>query len=188
MKQIIKHLLYAGLIIVIFCIQSALGHRLMLHGAKPEILPYAVMTAAVFCGHASGAWLGALAGLLIDASSPTGLGIAMPVWFFIGAFGGVLTRKYLKKGFISAFLFGLAASAIQQLGTAVLFAGTGAPIGMTVKTAWNAILYSAVLSPVPYLIFFGIDRLMPSPEDYSYLPRTPVIRGFAHRRNGGDGV
>jgi len=185
MKQALKYLIFAVLVILLYCIQSAFGQRLTVFGVSPNVLPYAAATVAVFCGETSGAWFGALAGFLTDMSSSAGLGLAMPVWFFAGAFGGKWTKQYLRRGFSGVFLFGLAASCAERFGMALFSFGTGVPLRFLLLNALKTVLYSALLSPVPYAVFRLTDRILPVGRPFEDYPRTPVIRGFTAGRTPG---
>ena len=178
MKQALKYLILTGLFLLLYCIQSAFAQKLTVWGVSPDILPYAVAAVAVFCGQTAGAWLGAFAGFLTDMSSPVGLGLAMPVWFLVGAFGGKWTKRYLRRGFSGVFLFGLAASVAERFGMALFGFGSGVPLPLLLLRALKTVLYSALLSPVAYLLFRAVEHFLPAPYSFADHPGAVVIRGF----------
>ena len=64
MKEILRNLGLAALVILFFILQTVFGEKLTLWGVKPEVLPFAAAAIGVLSGKTAGAWLGFLGGLL----------------------------------------------------------------------------------------------------------------------------
>lgn len=189
MKEILRNLGLAALVILFFILQTVFGEKLTLWGVKPEVLPFAAAAIGVLSGKTAGAWLGFLGGLLCDVISPWGLGPRAAVFFLAGAVAGELSRMTLRRGFLLAFLFGLAAAAVSQLADALTHAAVGYPYGDLLRGAAFGTLYSCILFPVAWLPVWGLAKLFPRPgESADAVPSVRIHELHGRRSRQGGGV
>ena len=152
-RTVIKWILYSLCTIVLFALQSALGDRIAVYGIKPNLMPFLVCALAVSEGRNKGAWFGFFVGLLCDAFYADSACFFAILYFICGYGAGLLCEKYFSANFVTAALFGLAASVVSNFLLYVIFymifeqvsmADMGYIVGMEA-------LYSLVLSVFAYL-------------------------------------
>jgi len=142
-KVILKVVLYAVFMLLLYFLQAVVFSRLPLFGVKPLFIPVAAVCIGLFEGNLLGGLLGLVCGLLCDFSlsdSKVIFTIFLPA---VGFLSGLLCEYILAKGFPSCFL----CSVITLLLSAFLqsfkyFAFHSTPLAPIAKVALLQTLYS----------------------------------------------
>lgn len=153
---LVKALILAPYLILLYLLQSTVFTHLQLWGTKPLLLPVAAAGIAFFCGRVEGGVFGLLAGMLMDLACNQLTVQFTLLMTFLGILIGLLSDTVLVQGFPS-YLLGCAlelvlTSAYQVLSMWVL---NGAPIALSTAVGLKQTLYSLIFSlPLYYLSRF----------------------------------
>lgn len=159
---LIKGLILAPYLILLYLLQSTVFTHLPLFGTKPLLLPVAAAGIAFFCGRVEGGVFGLFAGMLMDLSYNQLTVQFTLLMTFLGILIGLLSDTVLVQGFPSYFLscaLELAlVSAYQVLSLWVL---GNAPVPLSAAVGLRQTLYSLIFSlPLYYLsrFYFRVTR------------------------------
>ncbi len=183
MRKMLRNLLFAAVMVLACAGRLALGTKLAVFGAVPELMPALAAAAGVIAGKTAGAWCGFLGGLLCDLATPYGMGVRAPVFFLAGAFAGELTRRSLKAGFPAAFLFTAAAAVLSQAADVLIEAARGLPYAELLRDALLRTLYACALAPAAWLLLRGITKVLRVPEDRGVYRKPSRISGLRSVRH-----
>lgn len=155
-KHVFNILILLPYLLVLYILQSAVCPRISLFGAKPLIIPLAVVGAALFEGRDAGALMGLIMGLLMDLSFNNPPIVFMLTLTAVGLVTGYLIEKVIVKGFPSYLILSLVALAIcsfTELFGPLFFNGQSA--NALFDTAWRQIASSMIFTiPIYYLSRF----------------------------------
>lgn len=160
-RTLFKLLIMAPYLILLYILQATVFTRLTPFGAKPLLLPLAVVGAALFGGRTEGGVFGLFAGMLMDLACNQLTVQFTLVLTLTGLAVGILSDTALVQGFpsflVSAALALAACSAAQVLVLTVLDA---APLGVVGAIALRQCL-SSLLFVIPfYYISRFLERVM----------------------------
>lgn len=110
-RPILKWIVYALLFLLFLTLQTGVLPRVRVLGAHPNILPFIAVTVAVLEGSVAGGAFGFFTGLWCDAVIPHAEAIHAVFFLAAGILAGVMTERFFKKTFVTAFLCGLVALA-----------------------------------------------------------------------------
>ncbi len=160
-RTLVKVLILAPYLILLYILQSTVFTHLTLFGAKPLILPLAVVGVALYGGHAEGGVFGLFAGMLMDLSYNQPTVEFTLILTLTGLVLGILSDTALVQGFpsflVSAVLALLLCSAWQLLALAVL---KGAPVAVIAGIALRQSLCSLVFAVPLYYMSRFLSRVM----------------------------
>lgn len=183
MKKIVRAALTLLFCLLLFGFQSAFGMRLRFFGAGFDLLPMAAVTAGVLSGAAVGGWTGFALGLMADMNRPGGICLYAGLYFLLGALAGQLTKLYLRRSLLTAFLGSLAALALLHLGS---FALSAFVYGGTFAGYWREFLLTLVFSALLYFLVYPpltlLDRLGTHSRREADMPPPRRIRTLGHHR------
>lgn len=106
-----------GVVVIVaaFILDMALGPRIAIAGARPDLTMAALVPVALWIGDGSAAWLGLLAGSLLGAFGSVGLGSlavsrALAAWCT-----GMVERRLFRDSLLVASAAGFGALAVAEL-------------------------------------------------------------------------
>ncbi len=148
---LVKALILAPYLIILYLLQSTVFTRVELLGVKPLILPVAAAGIAFFCGRVEGGVFGLFAGILTDLSYNQLTVQFTLLLTLLGILVGLLADTVLVQGFpsclLSCALVLVIISAYQVLSLVVL---DGAPIALSAAVGLRQTLYSLIFSLPAY--------------------------------------
>ncbi|CAN5524822.1 hypothetical protein BH24ACT26_BH24ACT26_16190 [soil metagenome] len=157
----------AALLVVALALQSTVLARLTLLGVIPQLVLVVVVSLAYTDGERVGVVVGFTGGLLLDLLLPPQsiLGLTALVYTFIGYAAGVL-RQFAPSDSVWTPVFSVAfASAVAELGYALLSIIMGRPwvsLTYTAKVAGLVVLYNTLLTPFVFPLTRRVaDRFRP---------------------------
>lgn len=145
-RTLMRALVLTPYLILLYILQSTVFTRLTFFGAKPLLLPLAVVGAALFGGMSEGGVFGLFAGMLMDMACNQATVQFTIVLTLTGLLLGALSDTALVQGFPS-FLVSAAAelvvcSAVQVLFLTVLNGATpGAVVGIALDQCASSLLF-----------------------------------------------
>ncbi len=159
---LIKGLILAPYLIILYLLQSTVFTHLQLMGTKPLLLPVAAAGIAFFCGRVEGGVFGLLAGMLMDLSYNQLTVQFTLLMTFLGILVGLLSDTVLAQGFPS-YLLSCALELALVSGYQILSQWVlgNAPMALTAPVALRQSLYSLIFSlPLYYLsrFYFRVTR------------------------------
>lgn len=156
-RTLFKILILAPYLILLYILQSTVFTHISFFGAKPLILPIAVVGAALFGGRVEGGVFGLLAGILMDLAYNQVTVQFTIVLTATGLLIGILSDTALVQGFpsflVTSALELLICSAVQVLFLAVL---EGASLSVLSGIALDQCLSSLVF----VIPFYYISRFL----------------------------
>ncbi len=160
-RVLIKLLILAPYLAVLYILQSTLLTHLPIFGTTPMIMPLAVCGVALFLGRVDGGVTGLFAGMLMDLACNQATIHFTLVLTLTGLLVGILSDTVLVQGFPSYLLTAAAAlavcSASQVFALAVL---RGAPIALLSGIAVRQTLSSLIFTFPFYYISRFLCRVM----------------------------
>lgn len=155
-RHLFNILIFLPYLLVLYILQASVCPHISLFGAKPLIIPLAVVGAALFGGRDMGALMGMLMGILLDLSFNNPPIVFMLTLTAAGLVIGYLIEKIIVRGFPSFFILSiltLALCSFVELFAPLFF--NGQPAHALFDTAWRQIASSAVFTiPLYYLSRF----------------------------------
>jgi len=158
-KRIIRILIHALVLLVIYVLQMMVFSRLRLFGIAPLILPLAVVGVALFEGPSWGGGFGLAAGVLSDTASSDHVVLFTILLTCLGMGIGLLSDYLLSRGFPSFFLCSAAALiliAMAQMFGLFMFLRQS-PFAL-LGTAGMQTLYSMVFTIPMYYLARSLGR------------------------------
>lgn len=160
-RTLIKLLILAPYLIVLYILQSTVFTHLPLFGVKPLILPVAVVGVAIFQGRTDGGIFGIFAGMFMDMAYNQPTIQFTLILTLTGIFFGILSDTVLVQGFPSYLVCSALqlaiCSACQVLSLVVI---NSVPLYPLLPTALNQTLYSLILTIPLYYISRFLARLI----------------------------
>lgn len=160
-RTLVKVLILAPYLILLYILQSTVFTRLTLMGEKPLLLPMAVAGIALFLGRVDGGVFGLFAGMLTDLSYNQATVQFTLLLTLMGIFLGILSDTVLVQGFpsflVSSVLELLLISAFQALSLVVL---RGAPLSVTAAVGLRQSVYSLIFAIPVYYVSRFLCRVM----------------------------
>ncbi len=160
-RTLVKALILAPYLILLYILQSTVFTRLTLMGEKPLLLPMAVAGIALFLGRVDGGVFGLFAGMLTDLSYNQATVQFTLLLTLMGIFLGILSDTVLVQGFpsflVSSVLELLLISAFQALSLVVL---RGAPLSVTAAVGLRQSVYSLIFAIPVYYVSRFLCRVM----------------------------
>ena len=159
-KRILNILLYVPLLLLVYILQAMVFSRLPVHGAKPLVIPLAVVGIALFGGYIRGGVFGLIAGVLCDVS------LNQPAIQFtllltaVGLLVGFASDMFLARGFPTFLLCSiltLALSAFAQSFNLLFYYGSD--LFSCLETFLVQSVYSLVFALPVYYFSRNISRL-----------------------------
>lgn len=171
-----KALVFGGLILVAYVVQTALFPRL---GVVPVVRPDLLLILCVLTGLAfgprDGLGVGLAVGLLQDLTAGRFLGLFTLAQAGVGYLAGLAAREVYRDRFIAPAMAGLGATLLQRITILLIFKLGGIPAG---GTLWEGRLWGeAVVNAVLALALMG-----PAVRLETWL--RPEVRTAPHRRSG----
>lgn len=157
-NDIVKYCAYSLLLVLLFVLQSARGTSLSLWGLKLDVIPFFVVTVALFEGPYGAGSLGFAAGLLCAVGSPILDGLLALYYGVLGALCGLFALRYMRQVLPSALLLGLLATMVKGVIGYLFFYALlyNAPAGR----AALLLLGDCAVSLVPAsLVFFAVRAI-----------------------------
>lgn len=157
-NDIVKYCAYSILLVLLFVLQSARGTSLSLWGLKLDVIPFFVVTVALFEGPYGAGSLGFAAGLLCAVGSPILDGLLALYYGVLGALCGLFALRYMRQVLPSALLLGLLATMVKGVIGYLFFYALlyNAPAGR----AALLLLGDCAVSLVPAsLVFFAVRAI-----------------------------
>ena len=164
-NRIVKYCAYGLLLLLIYVLQSARGTAVSLWGLRVDLIPYFVMTLALFEGPYAAGGFGFFAGLLCSVNSPLLDGLLALYYGVLGALCGVFALRYMRRVLPSALLLGLAATVVK---------------GFFGYLFYYALLYSAPAGRAA-LLLLGDCALSLPPAVPVYLAVRAIYLRFAEK-------
>ena len=159
-RRLLKVLLYAVTLIILYLLQSVAFESIRLFGVKPLIMPIGVVGMALFEGGRKGASYGLAAGILCDVAMAQPMIVFTIFMTVVGIIVGLLSDSVITRRFPSYVLCCILATvlltAVQALGTA-LFAN--ASLQAVFSVAWKQAVYSLVFILPLYFPFKYIAKI-----------------------------
>ena len=112
-NDIIKYCAYSLLLLAVFILQSARGTSPSLWGLQLDVIPFFVVTIALFEGPYGAGSLGFAAGLLCTVGSPVPDGVLALYYGVLGTLCGMFALRYMRRVLPSALLLGLLATVVK---------------------------------------------------------------------------
>ena len=100
-----KIITYALFIIVITLIQTNIIDAISILGVKPNLLIVFVIVVGLTNGSETGAFVGFVAGLVMDSFSPTPVGIYAIIGMYLGVIAGISNRSFFRDNYILTMVF-----------------------------------------------------------------------------------
>jgi rod shape-determining protein MreD len=146
-------------------IQDAAISQITLFGVSADVMPLVVMSVGLLCGSMTGAVMGFGAGLLVDLLLVQTLGITSLLYLLIGYWSGRVRELRDPSHGLVPLVGGAAATAVAQIGMAVLqfLLGVNAPVsGLLAQQIFVTILINTLISlPVYALVRRIIHPVLP---------------------------
>lgn len=136
-------------------IQDAAISQITLFGVSADVMPLVVMSVGLLCGSMTGAVMGFGAGLLVDLLLVQTLGITSLLYLLIGYWAGRVRELRDPSHGLVPVVGGLAATAVAQIGMAILqfLLGVNAPVsGLLAQQIFVTILINTLISLPVYAI------------------------------------
>ncbi len=158
---LIKALILAPYILLLYILQSTVFTHITLFGVKPLLLPLAAAGMALFLGSFGGGLFGLFAGILMDLACNQ-LTVEFTLLLTLtGLIIGLLSDTVLVQGFpsflVCAALQLLICSAFQVLAPVIL---RGAPVALTAGIAADQCVYTLVFALPIYYISRFLSRVI----------------------------
>lgn len=155
-NDIIKYCAYSLLLVLLFVLQSARGTSLSLWGLQMDVIPFFVVSVALFEGPYGAGSLGFAAGLLCAVGSPVLDGVLALYYGVLGALCGLFALRYMRQVLPSALLLGLLATVVKGVIGYLFFYALlyNAPAGR----AALLLLGDCAVSLVPAALVFFVVR------------------------------
>lgn len=158
---LIKALILAPYILLLYILQSTVFTHITLLGVKPLLLPLAAAGMALFLGSYGGGLFGLFAGILMDLACNQ-LTVEFTLLLTLtGLLIGLLSDTVLVQGFpsflVCAAMQLLICSAFQVLAPVIL---RGAPVALTAGIAVDQCVYTLVFALPIYYISRFLSRVI----------------------------
>ena len=105
-NDIVKYCAYSLLLLALYVLQTARGTSLSLWGLQLDVIPFFVVTLALFEGPYGAGSLGFAAGLLCAVGSPVLDGLLALYYGVLGVLCGMFALRYMRRVLPSALLLG----------------------------------------------------------------------------------
>lgn len=112
-NDIVKYCAYSLLLLALYVLQTARGTSLSLWGLQLDVIPFFVVTLALFEGPYGAGSLGFAAGLLCAVGSPVLDGLLALYYGALGVLCGMFALRYMRRVLPSALLLGLLATVFK---------------------------------------------------------------------------
>ncbi|MBQ2603086.1 MAG: hypothetical protein II583_06690 [Oscillospiraceae bacterium] len=160
-KTAARILLFSALLLLSYILQGLILNRHPIFGAKPLILPFIAVGAAVFFGRVKGGIVGIAAGFLMDIAYNQPTIMFTLTLAFIGLIAGYLVETVLVKGLFAYAVSALAALIICFAVEAVSYLIVGGASASAVFDVGLRQTAASALFAIPvYYIVLGISKLV----------------------------
>ena len=160
-RALLKWTVHGLWIFLLFLLQQTPGLFPPIFGARPVLLPSAVMCLAMFEGETAGALFGVLAGLMWDATRLRPIGYSSALLMVMGLFCGLLILYFMRNHVFTALFYCGTALLIYELLDLILFVLPGSPEppgAAAYVVVLVRILYSMLFAPLIYWIQRRLSR------------------------------
>lgn len=163
--QLSWRLVVLGLVTVL--VQIAAVSQIKIFGANADLSPLVVAAAGLLAGSMTGAAFGFGVGLFLDLALVQTVGMSSLIFLVIGYGAGRLRELRDPQGAAVPIVVGAAATAIAQLGFALMQFLLGQDVPMDLALIWEVVLTIGINALIAFPVYALVRRwLLPAlPED-----------------------
>lgn len=115
----LKIIIYIAVSFLLAVFQTTVAHRVALFGATPQLTLSLTCAAAYFYGPVCGGAVGLISGVFTEALGSTGISVLPLLYFLVGWFCGMLTRRSHAQRSLGFFGFITALAAVCGAGSVI---------------------------------------------------------------------